>query len=92
MSYQKAEQILPEEVIKIIQQYVDGEMLYIPRKESTRKTWGSTTGIKESLMERNTKIYQDYLNGDTSKSLADKYYLSIKSIQRITSQMNKISV
>ena len=33
MSYKKAADVLPEELIDLIQNYVDGEYLYIPRKE-----------------------------------------------------------
>ena len=33
MSYKKAAQILPDELIRQIQQYVDGEAIYIPRAE-----------------------------------------------------------
>lgn len=32
MKYKKALDVLPAEVIKIIQQYVDGEFLYVPKK------------------------------------------------------------
>lgn len=31
----KAEEILPSEVIELIQQYVDGQNIYIPRKASS---------------------------------------------------------
>ena len=31
MKYKKAQEILPDNIIKIIQEYVDGEYLYIPR-------------------------------------------------------------
>ena len=34
MSYRKAEEILPRELIEVIQQYVDGENIYIPRKKA----------------------------------------------------------
>ena len=34
MGYMKAEEILPIEIIELIQQYVDGENIYIPRKSS----------------------------------------------------------
>ena len=33
MKYSNAHSILPVDIVKIIQQYVDGEYLYIPRKE-----------------------------------------------------------
>ena len=35
MSYVKAEDILPRELIEAIQQYVDGRSIYIPTKEKT---------------------------------------------------------
>ncbi len=37
MSYKKAEHILPLEIIELIQNYVDGECIYIPRKKNQRK-------------------------------------------------------
>lgn len=40
MGYRKAVKILPPEVVALIQQYVDGEYIYIPRKEENRKSWG----------------------------------------------------
>ena len=83
MSYIKAADILPQEIIDIIQQYVDGEYLYIPRKESNRKAWGENTKCRESLFERNEEIYKNYIKGMTTKELSNIYYLSQKSIQKI---------
>lgn len=83
MSYVKAEHILPQEIIELIQSYVDGEYIYIPRKESNKKAWGDNTDIKESYKKRNTNIYLDYTNGIKMEELAEKYFLSVKSIQRI---------
>ena len=39
MSYFRAEEILPQELIETIQQYVSGKNIYIPCKE--KKVWGS---------------------------------------------------
>lgn len=83
MSYRSAQQILPEELIELIQQYVDGDYLYIPRKEAGRKKWGENTNIKSELAERNALIYTDYCQGISMTGLAEKYFLSEKSIQRI---------
>ena len=33
MGYRRAEEILPKEIIEMIQEYVDGENIYIPRKK-----------------------------------------------------------
>lgn len=83
MGYQKAEELLPLEVIELIQQYVDGQSIYIPRKEDSRKKWGQNTNIHNELAQRNQQIYLDYIQGSSTSELAGKYYLSQKSIQRI---------
>lgn len=83
MGYVRAEEILPKEVIELIQKYVDGQNVYIPRKENSRAAWGSSTRIKTELGTRNCQIYSDFLKGKSMQELAEMYYLSEKSIQRI---------
>ena len=89
MGYIRAEEILPIEVIELIQQYVDGENIYIPRKASNRQAWGTGTQIKQELLRRDQQIYRDYLAGSKAPELACKYYLSEKSIQRILRKMSE---
>lgn len=89
MGYIRAEEILPIEVIELIQQYVDGENIYIPRKAIHRQAWGASTQIKQELLVRNRQIYKDYLAGSKVSELACKYYLSEKSIQRILRKMRE---
>ena len=89
MGYKKAEEILPTEVIELIQQYVDGENIYIPRRSDKRQEWGKATGIKQELLERNKSIFEDYNNGYSVSKLSEKYFLSDKSIQRILREMKK---
>lgn len=89
MSYKRADEILPEEVLKLIQKYIDGEFIYIPRVQGLRKEWGSGTSIKFELAKRNEKIYLEYTDGCTVTKLAEKYFLSEKSIQRIIRNFKK---
>jgi Mor family transcriptional regulator len=89
MSYASARDIFPEDILKIIQQYVDGEYIYIPKKEENKIAWGELTQGKNELLNRNARIYQDYLTGMSIQSLSERYYLSPKSIQRIVSQKKK---
>ena len=89
MGYKKAANILPEELVKQIQEYVDGETIYIPRISANKKEWGSQTATRQDLRERNHSIYQDHLAGIRTEQLAEKYYLSPKSIQRIIGEMKK---
>ncbi len=83
MKYAKAQDVLPEEIVKIIQEYVDGKYLYVPRKDENHKTWGEKSGIKNSLKVRNNEIYKKYVDGTTINELTHEYYLSEKSIRRI---------
>lgn len=89
MGYIRAEEILPIEIIELIQQYVDGENIYIPRKSAHRQAWGTCTQIRQELLMRNQQIYEEYLAGSKTSELACKYYLSIKSIQRILRKMGE---
>ena len=81
MSYIRADRILPRELLEAIQQYVDGEIIYIPKKE--KRSWGSGTSSKEFFRERNERIYEAYQNGISTKELSRTFSLSEKSIQRI---------
>ena len=81
MSYIKAEDILPKELIETIQQYVEGKSIYIPSKE--KQEWGKTTSAKSFFRERNEKIYAGHLKGLSNVELALSFSLSEKSIQRI---------
>ncbi len=83
MSYIKANDILPEDLIHQIQEYVDGVLIYIPRKQGTRQPWGQKTDYKSELNIRNELIRKDYRNGMGVASLSRKYHLSEKSIRRI---------
>ena len=83
MSYIKAEEILPEELIRSIQEYADGVTIYIPRKPGTRHPWGQETAYKAELKLRNDRIRSDYAAGTSVTGLCCKYHLSEKSIRRI---------
>lgn len=43
MGYKAAAQVLPEDLLLAVQEYIDGEYLYIPRKEGSRRSWGDKT-------------------------------------------------
>ena len=83
MSYIKAEDILPEELVRAIQQYVDGEYIYIPRNPENRRRWGQNTAYRRELQERNHRIREDAARGTPVAVLCERYHLSEKSIRRI---------
>ena len=86
MDYIRAVEILPRELIEQLQQYADGAVIYIPKKEEEKKAWGEQTTTKKELERRNEKIYADFLRGSSVKELAEEYFLAEKSIQRIIRQ------
>lgn len=83
MSYIKAEEILPKELLESIQEYVDGKTIYIPRKEERRRPWGCGTSYRDELEHRNAKICEEFRLGLSRRQLSEKYCLSEKSIGRI---------
>ncbi|MEO2601245.1 CD3324 family protein [Clostridium butyricum] len=90
MKYVKAQDVLPEELIELIQKYIDGNYLYIPRRNDNHKSWGASSGIKNILKIRNREIYIKYKNGMSVDALSNEYYLSEKSIRRIINLQKKI--
>jgi len=83
MRYINAQNIFPEDVLAVMQQFIDGEYIYIPKKINNRKKWGENTRSKIETQERNDKIYAKYKLGFNVNELAEQYFLSDKSIQRI---------
>ncbi len=81
MSYIRADEILPRELLEAIQHYVDGQTIYIPRKE--KQEWGSGTSAREFYRERNERICQACQEGISEEELSRRFSLSRKSIQRI---------
>lgn len=91
MSYKRAIYILPHELLEQVQKYVDGEFIYIPRKSGNKKEWGTKTSTRKELQQRNIQIYEDYLARNSQQELSEKYFLSLKSIQRIIRKQRNIN-
>lgn len=83
MSYIRAEELFPQEMVEMLQDYAAGQTVYIPRKPGQRAVWGEKTKFRREIEERNRQIYRRYLEGASTKELAVSFYLSVKSIQRI---------
>ena len=90
MRYMNAQDIFPEDVLLVMQQFADGAYIYIPRKSENRKKWGENTRSKIETKKRNDKIYAQYKSGSTINELVAQYFLSEKSIQRIITLGKKL--
>lgn len=82
MKYENGKNIFPERLLKQIQKYASGKLVYIPSADK-KKDWGETTGYRKYLLKRNYDIRLRFRNGVTIKQLADEYCLSQETIKKI---------
>ncbi len=88
MCYKNGKDVLPKELLKELQKYVQGEIIYVPKSEE-RKSWGESNGTREAIRERNLQIYKLYNEGMKIIELSDKFNLSEDSIRKILFKVNK---
>jgi len=83
MKYRNASEILPDELLKELQKFASGEILYIP-SDQNRKEWGAASGARQYYKQRNEEIRQQYFNQNIKVDvLAKSYGLSEETIRKI---------
>ena len=82
MAYKNARDVLPPQLIREIQKYIDGDLIYVPASKS-KTEWGQKNGAKQKYAERNFAIREQYRSGVAADELAGKYFLSVDSIKKI---------
>lgn len=82
MKYRKAFDILPDELLREVQKYIEGEVLYIP-KGKARKKWGEVSGGRTFFLQRNEEIRNKYFHKVSVEELAEEYSLSYETIRKI---------
>ncbi|WP_027446227.1 CD3324 family protein [Pontibacillus marinus] len=83
MSYIKAKSVLPDELIKELQKYVQGQTIYIPKEKNNYEEWGKSSGGRNRIDQRNADIQNGFNRGMTITQLADDYFLSPDTIKKI---------
>lgn len=83
MGYKNGKDILPPILLKQLQNYIQGEIIYIPKKEQTRAGWGENNGTRQSIERRNYEIFRLYENGQSVTELIGQFHLSEDSIRKI---------
>ncbi len=83
MKYKNAKVVLPDALVKELQNYVQGEYIYIPVEQKKQKRWGEVSGYRKELEERNKSIKEEYQNGISMEFLSEKYNLSISAVRKI---------
>ena len=82
MKYINAAEILPEKLLKELQAYIEGDVLYIP-KASAKKEWGAANGSRTFYQERNREIKRLLKEGYSVDALSKQYGLAHSTIRRI---------
>lgn len=81
MKYENAEKILPGSLLREVQKYVRGSIIYVPERK--RAGWGEINGSKTRYARRNREIIDLYDKGLSREEIAGKYFLSVCSIKKI---------
>ncbi|SFE45675.1 Mor transcription activator family protein [Paenibacillus catalpae] len=81
--YKNGKDVLPQTLLRQIQQYIDGELLYIPKQSEERAGWGQLSGTKARINDRNDEIYAEYCKGQSIADLERVYFLSGDSLRKI---------
>lgn len=83
MKYVNAKDVLPPEVLREVQKYSGGALIYVPKKDCDRIGWGQLNGAKANVAGRNRSILDAYRSGVTIVQLMNQYCLSEASIRKI---------
>lgn len=90
MEYNNAKGILPANLLKEIQKYIQGEFIYIPITEKNKVGWGQKNGTRKMMYSRDEKIFDLYKNGYSIAYIVNAYNLSESSIRKIIAKMKKL--
>lgn len=82
MEYIRAD-VFPEDLLREIQKYAQGKLVYIPKPKAAYKKWGDCSGSRELYTERNHEIKRQFQDGKSIEELAEMFYLSIESVKKI---------
>lgn len=83
MSYKNGRDVLPPGLLKELQKYIDGELIYVPKRADRRAGWGEMNGTRRMIEKRNQEIYRKYMSGSSVMELIRQYHLSEDSIRKI---------
>lgn len=81
-NYKNAGDILPEELLHHLQQYAEGQLLYVPRR-GHRARWGERSGSRAETDRRNAQMRREFQGGRSLEDLAAAYHLSVETIRKI---------
>lgn len=88
MNYRNAEEIFPKELLQEIRRFMPEGYVYISAS-GERRPWGSMSGQRKQLQERNQKICEEYEHGRKVREIAKEQYLSERAVYKILQQVHR---
>ncbi len=82
MKYINAGEVLPSELLREVQKYASGALLYIPKDEE-EAAWGEVSGYKKYLLKRNRMIQNHFRYGMHMEEISKMYCLSEETVKKI---------
>ncbi len=82
MKYINAKDILPENILKQLQTYAAGTLLYVP-KEREEKSWGEVSGYRTYLLKRNRMILNFFQYGVSLDEISNAFGLAKGTVKKI---------
>ena len=83
MPYLKGEEALPPELLAEIQKYVQGALVYIPKRARERLGWGCRNGTRQAIDRRDAAIREAAARGVPVDLIAEDYSLSTDAIRKV---------
>ncbi len=83
MNYLNASDVLPSELLKEIQKYAGGALLYVPKEEAREKTHEEVSDRKKYYKKRNRMMVNKFLYGTTVDRLSEEFCLSKDTVKKI---------
>ncbi|BCK00872.1 hypothetical protein bsdcttw_39120 [Anaerocolumna chitinilytica] len=80
---------MPDQLLKEVQQYAEGCLVYIPKK-GDKVGWGHISGSRDWIDRRNEEIACLFMQGEPVKNLSEEYHLSEDTIRKIIYKKNQI--
>lgn len=91
MRYENARDIFPAQLLRQVQKYAAGKLVYIPAGD-VKRPWGEATGYRRYLIERNREMKERFRTGTEIDRLADMYCLSVESVKRIVYSKKEVTM
>jgi Mor family transcriptional regulator len=83
LRYVNAKEVLPPDILALVQEYSGGALIYVPKKDDDKIGWGQKNGTRAQVHLRNCDILDAYRKGASICELMLEYCLSEASIRKI---------